>query len=165
MKNLASALFLLLLVASAAHMAIYYPQLPDTLASHFGLSGDPDGWTSKQSFVTIYAVVVAVIGVMFFGLAFFLPKFPESMINVPYREYWLAPERRDESLAAMTEILLWLGNLTLIFIIAVMHLAFETNLGHRQGLGSTFFVLLCGYSLAMVFVAIRLQLRFKRRVD
>ena len=42
-----------------AQVAYYYPQLPDTVASHFDLAGNVDGTASKQTFVTLAAVVIA----------------------------------------------------------------------------------------------------------
>ena len=45
--------FLLALVALygilAALVATDYPRLPDRLATHFGASGEPDGWGSKTA--------------------------------------------------------------------------------------------------------------------
>lgn len=162
MKNFATFLLVLLLAGAAWHMIHCYPLLPDTVASHFGGSGQPDGWSSKQSFITVYAVTVAVLGGIFLAIAFAIPKLPKTWVNVPNRDYWLAPERGSESLAAITATLLWLGNATLAFTIAVMHLTFLVNLGQRPGLGSIFFWLLGVYLAGAIGTAVWMAVRFKK---
>ncbi len=162
MNKIATLLLLLLMAGAVWHMIHYYPLLSDTVASHFGLSGEPDGWTSKQSFVTLYGVLVAVMGGMFLAFAAVLPRLPDSLINMPNREYWLAPERRRQSLAVFSDWMLWLGNATVAFIIAVMHLSFLVNLGQRPGLGSEFFWMMGIYGLGTIVTSIWLWARFRK---
>lgn len=153
-------LFVLLIAAAAAHVVWYYPLLPDTVASHFGVSGQPDGWTSKQVLVGIYAAVAATLALTLGGFA--LLKIPVALVNVPHRDYWLAPERRQASLAAVRAILLWIGNVTLAFLIATMHLTFRINLGLQVDLGPVFWWLLDGYLLVMLGMFVGLLKRFGR---
>ena len=161
MRTTASLLLMLLVAAGAAHMLYIYPLMPETVASHFDLAGKPDGWSSKASFITVYAVVLAIVAATVYGIALLLPKMPTNMINMPYRDYWLAPERRDESLAATRQSLLWIGVATLAFLIATMHLAYRANVGLQKGLGIEFWILLCMFSLAMLWTALWILKRFK----
>ena len=101
------ALFLLLCVACLAHGLYYYPRLPAEVAHQFGASGQPDAWGSKEHFLVVYLVTVAVMAATFLGLGLAMPKIPNSAINLPNKEYWLAPERRRQTLDYMLPRLLW----------------------------------------------------------
>lgn len=46
-------IYLGLLLLAILQAAWYYPQLPEMVASHFGVSGKPDGWMSRQSFLLV----------------------------------------------------------------------------------------------------------------
>ena len=165
MNKTATWLLVLLILAAAGHAAHYYPLLPETVASHFGLGGEADGWTSKSSFLTFYVVLIVLLGGLCLGLAIWLPRFPDYLINLPNREYWLTPERRPAALAALTGNLLWLGCATMAFLIAVMHLTFLVNLGERQGLGYEFWVLMGVYNVTILGAVVWMLARFKKPRD
>ena len=44
------------------------------------------------------AVIVLLVG-LFLGVAVLLPRISGWALNIPNKEYWLAPERRDETYA------------------------------------------------------------------
>jgi uncharacterized membrane protein len=48
-----------ILVLSVLECVAAYPELPDPMASNFGGDGSPGGWSSKRSFMIIYAVSMA----------------------------------------------------------------------------------------------------------
>jgi len=74
MRNISLLVFIILLALCIAHAAYYYPLLPDRVASHFGVSGQPDAWASKESFVKIYFIVIAIIVVMFPAIGLILRR-------------------------------------------------------------------------------------------
>jgi uncharacterized membrane protein len=162
MKRTATWLLLLLTAGAVWHMVHYYPLLPETVGSHYGASGEPDGWSSKQTFVALYAVLVALIGGMFFVLAVFIPRIPDSLINIPHRDYWLAPERRRQSLATVSVTLLCLASATVALIIGAMHLSFLVNLGERSGLGAEFWWLMGAYGLLTLGSVVWMMARFRK---
>ncbi len=85
----------LLLIAGC--MMYFYPLLPDTMAIHFGGDGQPNGWETKESFYIFYSFLVLGLSGLFQGLKVALPKMPVSLINMPNKEYWFAPERANAS--------------------------------------------------------------------
>ena len=109
MRNISLLVFIILLLLCIGHAAYYYPLLPDRVASHFGASGQPDAWSSKESFVKIYFFVIAFIAVLFPGIGLILGKIPASLINLPNKDHWLSPERREETIAVLIP-LVRLGN-------------------------------------------------------
>jgi hypothetical protein len=61
-------------------------------------------------------------------LASLLRRFPDSLISVPNREYWLAFERHQGEFSLITDPLLLFGNGTLIFFVAIIQLVIQANL-------------------------------------
>ncbi len=134
-RSLAGLLLLATLLAAGAHIAIYYPRLPVSVASHFDASGRANGWMSRDGFVLMYAGVVALIGVLFAAIALLLRRIPDALINLPHKDHWLDPARREQTLAWLGRWMLWLGVATIAFLIWVMQLTFEANLGGGGGNG------------------------------
>lgn len=156
-------LVLAALLALAAFQVVYYaPLLPDTVASHFGPGGEPDGWSSKTELLVVYGVVLLIAVAPFVLLPFLLPRIPDSLFNLPHKDFWLAPERRDETIRTIAVYLLWLANATLLLIIAVMGEAMEANLTAEPRLEDHFWAIL---GLYLAFVAVWLVIfvrRFRR---
>src|SRR5687767_14137463 len=135
----------LMLVGVAAHVIYYYPRLPDTVASHFGGSGRPDGWSSKETYGVNIIAIAGVLALMFLGIGPFIRRLPNDVINFPNRDYWLAPERRDASLAALARMLHGIGIATLALLIGVNQLVFNANLNPPANLGADAWALMGAY--------------------
>ena len=75
-----------------------YDQMPPRRASHFNAAGAPNGWMTKNQFFTLNVILIAVAA--FSGLfpAHKIAQVPTSKINLPNKEYWLDPTRREEIL-------------------------------------------------------------------
>jgi uncharacterized membrane protein len=134
MRILSLSVFLGLCVLCVAHALYYYPQLPDTVASHFGMGGQPDDWSSKATILAVYLVLVAVLALMFLGFSFGLAHLPVSLLNVPHKEYWLSPERRQETYAFLSSYFLWFASATLLLVFDMMQQTFQVNLGKADAL-------------------------------
>lgn len=91
-KKPALSVFTLLCTACVWHALSYYPLLPERVAHHFNPSGQPDAWGSKMSFLNVYLIVVALMAATFFAIYLVLPKIPYSLVNLPNKEFRLAPE-------------------------------------------------------------------------
>ena len=55
-------------------------------------------------------------------------KLPVSLINLPNKEYWFAPERRAATTLSFNRLLLWFGVATLLLMLIVSRYAFLENL-------------------------------------
>ncbi len=56
------------------------------------------------------------------------------MINLPNKDYWLAPERRDETFAILSRRFLWVATATLLLMLDIFHQAFRVHLGKAASL-------------------------------
>src|SRR5688500_1481613 len=73
-------------------LAATYARLPERMASHFDASGVADGWMTRDAYVWFMVGVVTFVSLTMnaaFGSVRFLPN---AVINIPRRDYWLAPE-------------------------------------------------------------------------
>ena len=99
-----------------AQLWYYAPRLPDTVASHFDVAGEPDGWMAKDDFLLMIAGVVVGIAALFAFLIWLVPRVPDSAVNLPNRGYWLAAPRRAATHASIARYLLAFALLTLGFV-------------------------------------------------
>jgi len=155
------ALFILIILC-IVQAAYYYPRLPDSVASHFNASGQPDSWSSKDSFVLTNLAMIAGISIVCLGIASLLRRIPVSWINLPNKDYWLAPQRKDDTLSTLSVQFGWLACATVAFFVILFQLEILANLRSNQILGGTFWLFL-GLYLAFTGVwIVRLRRRFGR---
>ncbi len=140
----------------------YYPQLPPVVASHFNAAGTPNGWQSKEMFFGIYWGVSTLMTIAFYVLPVLLRRLPVSLINLPNREYWLAPERRQKSMASLAVYMHWFGNAIIGLLAGTFQLAIQANL-RRQNLPSdAMWALLAGFLIFTGAWMVRLYRRFAK---
>jgi len=155
---------ILTLIAALVFQVLYsYPRLPERVASHFNGAGQPDGWTSRGMFFLTYLGILSLVILIFLVLPLALRRLPAGMINLPNRDYWLAPERRAETFAFIGRQLLWFGTATLAFLGLTFQLTIQANLSPRRHLPTTFLLVALGiYGAFIALWLIRFLLRFKK---
>jgi uncharacterized membrane protein len=112
----------------------YYPELPETVASHFGFSGQPDGWSTKLSFIKMYFSVIGIIAILFLGICFCLSKMSISFINLPNQEYWMSEEHKQKTIDFMIHYSLWFGSATLLLVCDLFYQSIQVHLGITKAL-------------------------------
>ncbi|MFY7953795.1 MAG: DUF1648 domain-containing protein, partial [Armatimonadaceae bacterium] len=136
------------IATALCHALAWRPRLPLRLASHFDGAGNPDGWMGRDSSLLFYVGMVVFLGVLFGFLGPWIRRFPDSMVNLPDKEYWLAPERRDQTYRRISDSLAWLGVLCSVLIVALHEMTFRANLQTRPHLGSGSWILLMVFLVA-----------------
>jgi len=90
-------LFLAVVVAAIAFVWLSSRSLPPLVASHFGASGAANGFMPRSVYTWFMTGIIAVVP----SLLVFLPNLtmsrPGARFNLPNKNYWLAPERRQET--------------------------------------------------------------------
>jgi uncharacterized membrane protein len=114
-------------VAAILHERMWVARLPERVATHFGVDGAPNGWMSRDDATTFYLAVVIGLNLLFFLISVSLGALPSSMVNIPNREYWLAPERRDETVRRMSVRLAIFVLALSAFVIVVFHMTFQAS--------------------------------------
>lgn len=155
-----------IVLGHAVQTIYYYPRLPAVVAQHFGGGGQPNGWASRDAFFTLSWVVLLGISTMFMLMPRVLRRVPVSLINLPHKDYWLAPERKEESFNFLERQMEWMGVLTVGFIALVLHLAIRANLAPDRRLDNGPFLVLVFVYVATTFLWVaRLYRRFPRRAS
>jgi uncharacterized membrane protein len=149
--------FAALLVVAAALMAVYYPQLPERMASHFDGAGHANGWTTKAFFFGVQTFVMLLVTLCFAILPQRIQKLPPDKFNLPNKDYWLAPERRAATIASVISAITWFGCATLVFMIAVTWLVIRVNLGFETVLpAAPMGALLAGLIACVILLIVRM---------
>ena len=160
-KQLPRALFFLIILVTLAQCIHDFPLLPDRMASHFGASGLPNGWMTKTQFFITYALVLLPALFIEFWLHRKVSKTPGAKLNLPNKEYWLAPERRAETFAYFEAFFAWYGCALLFVIAVVMGLAMRANLDASPQLPTTpTLSILVGFVLFNVAAIAAMYMRF-----
>jgi len=98
-----------------------------------------------------------------FSIPRIIAAMPVSMINLPHKEFWLSPQRRDDTLAYIRVWTAWLGCALLAFLLFVMELVYRANLHTPPQLNMAAFVPALLAFVAFDTVAIvRLLLHFAK---
>jgi uncharacterized membrane protein len=125
--RLPNSIFGAIVLAAVAQCLFSFPHLPERLASHFGASGLPNGWMTKQAFFIVYAVMIGLAALVEFYPGRFISRSP-ARINLPNKEYWLAPERRTATFTYFEKYVAWYGCAFPLTIVLAMGLAIQANL-------------------------------------
>jgi uncharacterized membrane protein len=126
--RLPSSAFFVLAMLAAAQYFYYAPRLPEVLGSHFADNGAVNGWQTKAAFFGMELAVVILAAVVGFAIPRILGAMPVSLINLPNKEFWLSPERREETFGYLQMHMAWFGCALLAFLLFVMELVFRANL-------------------------------------
>jgi uncharacterized membrane protein len=134
-------LFVMLLAAAAALIFNLAGQLPDLVAVHFDAAGRANGFMTRagcRDFMLLSTLGVPLLITIATAL---LPRLiPASLINIPNRDYWLAPERARDSLAFLSEQGLWFGCIFVVFLACVDAMLVKANAASPPAFPTTLFV-------------------------
>jgi uncharacterized membrane protein len=145
---------------AAIHFYFLYAQLPETVASHFDGHGMPNGWQSKDLFFAFLVGALAIAAVVAFAVPLIIEAVPTELVNLPNKEYWLAPERRMESLTFFETQFAWFGCALLLFLVFVFELAIRANFREHPQLDSSFGYALGAFLLFTLFWVVRMTRHF-----
>jgi uncharacterized membrane protein len=161
--RLRHSIFFLLVMLGAVQFFYYAPRLPEMLASHFGNAGSVNAWQSKTVFFSMELAIIVLATVVSFGIPRIIDALPTSLINLPHRDFWLSPGRRDDTLAYIRVWTGCFGCALLAFLLFVMELVFRANLQTPPRLNMAAFVPALLAFVAFDTVAIlRLILHFSK---
>ncbi|HQR11249.1 MAG TPA: DUF1648 domain-containing protein [Casimicrobiaceae bacterium] len=163
MIQLARPLFVLLLVVTAILIGVTTERMPAQIASHFGANGRANAFMDQDTyrmFMLAFAVGIPVLVVLVAGV---LPRRLSGAINLPNREYWLAPARRDDTLRYLESHAYWLGSLLVVFMAAMHLLLIAANASQPPSFpGRSFVMLMVAFLLVTGIWMATLFLHFRR---
>jgi uncharacterized membrane protein len=120
--------YLIVIVFCVFEMARLWNISPERMAAHFDFQGAPDRFVPKAEFFWYQIQTLAVtILVSLLPQTLFL-ILPPHLINMPNREYWLAPERRVETVGRLNSFGAMMFAIILLAIQAVFEISAYANL-------------------------------------
>jgi len=157
-------IFLILL--AVAQTAYFAPQLPERAASHFDGAGNPDGWSTRSGLLLVYWFAVGACLLTALVMGRIIGVVPIRLINLPNKEYWLGPQRRDETLRYFQTAFAWFGASTLTLLLIVFQLVFMANLTSRPQLpGVPMYTVVVVYAAFSLAWTMRLIWHFSRNAE
>ncbi len=96
------------------------------MAVHCAGDGSANGWSDRATFWLIYAITLGISGLIWGSTQFAIG--PSARINLPNREYWTAPERRDQTVAYLRRWFLWFGAVLTGVLVSTFELVLRANL-------------------------------------
>jgi uncharacterized membrane protein len=113
--------------------------LPPRVATHFGIDGRPNGWMSRDGMVDFVLGLGILMPAFIIGMMAGAGRIPVSFVNLPHRDYWLAPERRRSTSAVLLSYALWFACMNVLFVCGLQWLTVQANANpqspHLSGTG------------------------------
>ena len=162
MRRFFLPLFIALAASGAAFIIATAGDLPTHVASHFGRTDQPNAWTPRDTYVAIMVGAATLLPLFLVILITWLPRIFPGAVNLPNRDYWLAPERRERSLATLADFGWAFGCLLTLFIVGVHWVVIVANTSVPAQLPDRPFQgLIAGFVAAMCVWTVALWLRFR----
>lgn len=154
---------LLVLVVAVAFVLVTAGSLPPTVASHFAAGGAANGFMPRAVYVKFMLGLVVALPLLMSVLMGITGRIPVRYINLPNRDYWLAPARVDETLAYLRGQGGTMGVLLCTFLCFVHWLVVRANgLTPAQFPETQLFVGVAVFALALVLWIGRFVRHFAR---
>jgi uncharacterized membrane protein len=157
--RLPRSIFFAIIVIALAQAIYNFPLLPETVASHFNASGAANGWMPKPAFFAIYAVMILVACVVQFLVPLSIASMPNARVNLPHKDYWLAPAQREGTMAYFKKSFAWFGCALLLLEVLAMGLAIQANFNSPPRVPAVYMLTLVGAFLLYTIVWVILMVR------
>ena len=155
-------LYLFLVLVCLLMLAYYYPRMPQLMAAHFAADGRVNGWQPRESFFFLAVLINALSAVITFFAPWQIASKPNARINLPHRDYWLAPERREATMRYIASIMAWFGCGVLLVLISGTFLALRANLTSDHRFNSEAMLVVMGaFLLSLMFLMLGLIRHFQ----
>lgn len=149
------------LLIAVGHGIWAYTVLPERVASHWDGAGNPNGYMSRDGFVSFYLWLMVGLSTLFGGIGALVRVTPDDAVNLPNKEYWLAPERREATITTITQQMNAFTIMLNAFMIGIHQLSIMANLTPDKHLSNGVWVLLVGFLGGTGFWVYKMITEFK----
>jgi hypothetical protein len=160
--RLTASLFFLTFAACVAELFWAYNQLPERVHAHFPSWLHIGAEGPKWIFVAIsgaFPVLIAIAALISIRL---VKRQPEKFVQIPNRDYWMSPIRREQTLDLIASRIYLLGAVKFVADAIFIYAALRANLiGTSELNAGLLFFLAAGFIVAKVVLAAQLFWRFQ----
>lgn len=137
--------------------------LPDVVASQFGSGGAAIRFMARDTYVALMLGLVVGVPLLMTLLLRAMAGSDGTPLNLPHRDYWLAPERRDGTRAFIRRYGQWSAAGSALFLSYVHWLVVQANQRQPPTLATAAMVGGVGVLLALVAMGLVVFYRCFRR--
>lgn len=137
----------LLFALSALRVFQVWDDLPPNMASHFGASGDPNGFMGRDNFFVFYATITGFVTALLLGIPLLIQHAPPGTTNLPQLSEGASRATRDAAIQRIGGAFHSYSLVTVLFALGVLELVVRANLSRRGLDNGPFFLMLGGYML------------------
>lgn len=136
--------------------------LPIVVASHFGPGGTANGFMPHKTYVRFTLAFVVLMPLLLNLVAAAVARLPEKLVNIPNRQYWLAPERRAQAVDMLRGRMQVFAAMLVAFLCYVHWLVVRANAQSPPMLDNKRFVTgLAVFLLALILWIVALRRKFR----
>lgn len=117
----------LLWLAFAAYVWLTATQLPDRVATHFGINGQPNGWMTRAGHAQFTILFGLLVPAFILGIFASIRWFGDRYINIPHKDFWLAPERRQATYDFIQRQGAFFAGLFILFLAGIHYSILSAN--------------------------------------
>jgi uncharacterized membrane protein len=116
-----------LIVCAVVYVLMSSQHLPELVASHFDAAGRANGQMPRGAYVATMLAIIVIMPLLTAFVPSLMLSSPNARINLPNRDYWLAPERRAESIRFLSRQM-WVFSWLVVLVLCYVHsLAVRAN--------------------------------------
>ena len=158
-RSLVSLIFLMVFSVTFVIYTSYY--LPSSVATHFNIDNQPDGWMTRDAYLLlILTLLISIPSAISVGISILSRRF-SHLINLPNRDYWLAPPRLNDSLDFLGAHGHRLGRLVIVLMTGLHYVVLVANRAEPAALSQSWFIaIFLGFILALGLWVLALYRRF-----
>lgn len=131
--------FIISFVANVVLALISLVILPAKVAIHFGPGGMPNNWVPSYVNSLIFLGMDIVLFVCLYFSPYLTFIFPPKWINLPNKQFWLAPENRRWTVAKISTLMYQFGVAIFLFLFVIGLLTIQANLMNPVRLKERYF--------------------------
>ncbi len=155
--------YLIFYVLVLLQLAHNYTMLPEIISTQFDINGTPTRSMSRQDFAMFHIGFVVFMSCIFAGGGYLVSRLPVKYLNIPNKDYWLAPERRRDTLMGLRKDLAVMGLIVGAFVFLVDYFVMDAAMSNRRGMTpETLSTLLTSMAAATGLFVARLLMKFRR---
>lgn len=159
-------LWMLLMVIAAVVALIFATTdaLPANVGSHFGPGGAADGFMTRDFYRWYMSGFATLLPMSIYAGIGWLPTRVPRLTNLPDKEHWLAPARREATLATLAGFGTAIGLWAALFIGGLHLLLLQANAVSPPRLPEgPFYGLVGAFVIGMIVLILAMRARFRRR--
>lgn len=153
------AVFIALVAFHLLQLFAFSGLFQPTVATHFDLRGTVNAFGDRYDFLFAWLAVFALAITLILSAGMLCLKYPR-LTNIPNREYWLAPERRSETLEYVQSFVYWFGSLVTVMFGAILFQIWIANKRPTPQLDLWFVVVIALDWIVTIGMVIALYRRF-----